>query len=168
MAIYTVHLPPLADAGQRLAGAQFVKDGFVYAAFAGGPFWLAGKRLWLSALIAFLLIIAFWAVGFSLGLSLGVPIGLVLLLSIGIGLEGSSLRRWRFRRRGWSEAAIVSARTLEEAERRFFETALAEPTNASSGQAAPSPPTQSLAPQDGGGGRGGSVLGLFPEPGARA
>jgi Protein of unknown function (DUF2628) len=156
MAIFTVHLPPIADERRRLHDAEFVRDGFSRSAFVFGGFWLVSKRLWLSALIFAVLIVGVWAASAFLNLPLRVPFGISLLLSILLGLEGSSLQRWRFRRRGWSEAGLVSARDLEEAELRFFDQqgiASTKPTAKS--EARP------VAAQEGG------VIGLFPEPGAR-
>ncbi len=158
MAIYTVHCPPIADEQRKLAETQFVRDGFVYSAFVFGSFWLIAKRLWISAVVYALLVIGIWAMSIRLDLPLRVPFGISLLLAILLGLECSSLQRWRLNRRGWRQEGIVSAHGLEEAERRFFEQhGAAEPLA--------DQPRSGLAPARAA--RDSGVLGLFPEPGAR-
>jgi Protein of unknown function (DUF2628) len=161
MAIYTVHLPPLEDASERILKAKLVPDGFSRWAMAFGGFWLVSKRLWISAFLFTGLVFSIWAVSYSAGLPLRVPAFLSLLLFLLLALEGSSLQRWRLKRRGWSEVGVISAPTQEEAERRFFEAnppALPASAPPSSKNAVPAQPQPSDR----------SVLGLFPEPGARA
>jgi len=91
-----------------------------------------------------------------------------LLISLLVGIEAGTLRRFTLARRGWKNVGVVSAYDLEDAERRFFaDWVRAAPTVRSAPAAPPpnSPPPPSPAPlprmpqsPD--------VIGLFPEPGA--
>jgi hypothetical protein len=78
-----------------------------------------------------------------------------------IGFEASTLRRFTLRRRGWRNAGVVAGDRLDDAERRFFEVWVRDAT---ARRAAPPalPPSQPFSAPD-----GGSVVGLFPEPGAQ-
>jgi Protein of unknown function (DUF2628) len=157
MAIYTIHLPPLEDRDERLQRLETIRDGFQRGAFVFGAFWLVWRRLWISAALLLLLIAALWGASTQYGLPLLLPLGGTFLLLLLLGLEGSSLRRWRLKRRGWQEAAVIAAGSPDEAARRFLEAALAAPAAAAAATPAPSPPR--VTPAD--------VIGLFPEPGAR-
>ena len=44
-----------------------------------------------------------------------------LALSLLIGFEAGTLRRWSLDRRGWSTLGAVSGRNAEDCERRFFD-----------------------------------------------
>jgi hypothetical protein len=48
-----------------------------------------------------------------------------LALSLLVGFEAGTLRRWALARRGWTTLGTVSGRTAEECERRFFDLWLA-------------------------------------------
>jgi hypothetical protein len=158
MAIYTIHLPPITDERERLLRAIVLRDGFSKSAFVFGPLWLAAKRLWISAILYAASLIG--AVSACLTFDLpGTVLGLVLALAaLLLGLEGVSLQRWRLARRGWTEAGPVSAASQSEAERRYFEQVgrtVQSPATIKPGEAASARPSDR------------SVLGLFPEPGAR-
>jgi hypothetical protein len=155
MAIYSVHLPPLSDRRERLSKAVFIRDGFSKSAFAFGALWLIARRLWISALLFMIALIGLWAGAIAAGLPLYAPALVSLLLGFLLGLEGSSLEAWRLRRRGWSEAGIVSARDEEEAERRFYDGRI-EPPAPKRQEAAPAPARETPG-----------VIGLFPEPGSQ-
>ena len=49
----------------------------------------------------------------------------VLALNLIVGFEADSLRRWTLDRRAWRQIAVVTGRSSEECERRFFDTWLA-------------------------------------------
>ena len=76
-----------------------------------------------------------------------------------VGFEAATLRRYGLTRRGWKILGVVVGDDLESAERRFFDAwvvgrvPLPAPTPGV-GPAAPAP--------------SGPIIGLFPEPGARA
>ena len=79
-----------------------------------------------------------------------------------VGLEAGSLRRWKLSRGKWRQLDVVSAKTEEDAERRFFDRQAAAPPERGNGTPN-SPmhplPRASLTPQT-------DVVGFFPEPGA--
>jgi Protein of unknown function (DUF2628) len=159
MAVYTVH-EPLRRNDDALAHTErftFVRDGFSWPAFLFAPLWMLRYRLWL-ALIVYLL------VGFGLGAATRAfgdgdwLIGISLLVSLLVGFEASTLRRYGLARRGWKTLGVVVGDDLEAAERRFFDAWAAggvpRPATPPAGPAAPAP--------------SGPIIGLFPEPGARA
>jgi hypothetical protein len=92
-----------------------------------------------------------------------VPIGgfISFLVSLLVGLEAGTLRRFTLNRRGWNTIGVVSGNDLEDAERRFFDAWVrraAEPLAAAPPRAPSAPmPRMAQPPQ---------VVGLFPEPGA--
>jgi hypothetical protein len=167
MAVYTVHQPPLRDAAAVPDAARFafVRDGFSFWAFLFAPLWMLWHRMWL-VLIGYLaiaiglegILTLFGASEFSLTI-----VG--LFISLLVGLEASTLRRFTLRRRRWDNLGLVSGHDLEEAERRFFDAWLRRGPRAAAGPAVTAPPMSASgaaprASQDGG------VIGLFPEPGA--
>jgi Protein of unknown function (DUF2628) len=161
MAIYAVFEPPVRDEehvdyAERFA---FVRDGFSWAAFLFGPFWML-RHLLIGELIGWTILVVAIAILARLVPLPSDTIWLVLvLLAILVGLEAATLRQWALRRRGWHEAGIVAADDLEAAERRFFDgwvagdgamTALTPARSRLAGTRAP---------------HGSDVIGLFPEPG---
>jgi hypothetical protein len=159
MAVYTVHEPPRRD-DDALAHTDrfvFVRDGFSWAAFLFGPLWMLRHRLWL-AFVVFLIVM------FALGAGARVAgdgdwvIGIGLVVALFIGFEGSTLRRYGLARRRWNTVGVVVGDDLESAERRFFDAW------AAGGVPRPPPPAAgSTVPAP-----SGPIIGLFPEPGARA
>lgn len=163
MSVYTVHEPP-AWRGSAAADAErlaFVRDGFSVWAFLFAPLWMLRHRMWLILLGYVVVSIGleillrlFGASRFSIAV-----IG--LLISLLIGLESGTLRRFTLSRRGWRNVGIVSGDGREAAERRFFDMWLrraspppmppASPSGAARMPAAPSPRPAT------------DVLGLFPE-----
>src|SRR5262249_58041282 len=162
MAIYSVFAPPLSQGEADAERFRFVRDGFSWGAFLLGPLWMIFRRLWLVLLI-YLVVIAALTFGLARLPVAGDVFGMVaLLIALFLGLEGSTLRRWTLRRRGWSDLGIVVGEDLESAEPRFFEAWVAgapdprvpSPTasGASSGYRVP------------GHGKP-EVIGLLPDPG---
>jgi hypothetical protein len=166
MAIYTVHEPPprrdeLADP----ARFAFVRDGFHFWAFLLGPLWMLRHRLWL-ALIGYLVVAAALHVGLTaLGVSGNLRVAVALLLALLVGLEAASFRRWTLGRRRWRNLGVVVADDLEQAERRFFDAWVAETPRP---EPAPRPSGLPAQPARPAGAAQSDVIGLFPEPGARA
>ena len=159
MAVYTVHEPPRRndDALAHTERFTFVRDGFSWPAFLFAPLWMLRYRLWL-ALIVYLLVV------FTLGAATRV-LGdgdwlraTSLLVSLLVGFESSSLRRYGLARRGWKTLGVVVGDDLEAAERRFFDAWAA----GSVPRPAPPPVAGPVAPAP-----SGPIIGLFPEPGAR-
>jgi hypothetical protein len=162
MSVYTVHEPPQGrdEAIADPLRFRFVRDGFHFWAFVFGPVWMLFHRLWLVFILYVVFSAAlhtgFWFAGASVGTKFFVG----LLVSLLIGLEAPTLRRWTLRRRGWATIGVVAADDSEAAERRFFDAwakrrprSPREPLAASSFHA---PLVQQPA-----------VLGLFPEPGVQ-
>lgn len=123
MITYTVHEPPNppADRVDRAAGMVFVRDGFSWSAALFTPVWLLAHRLWWP-------FAGYLALGGVIELArrvIAIDPGWMTLaavaLSLLIGLEAATLRRWAFARRGWTMLGSVSGRTAEDCERRFFD-----------------------------------------------
>ena len=168
MPVYTVHEPPRRNSDDddlaHTSRFVFVRDGFHFWAFLLAPFWMLRHRLWLE-LIAYLLLIG----GLTFALRrLGIEEsagGLVwFLVSLLVGIEASSLLRWKLARRGFENLGVVVAEDQDIAERRFFDGwvsdtgRLARPTLGASPAAAPSPFERPASSE---------IVGLFPQPEAR-
>lgn len=157
MAFYTVMIPPpgAGTARDEIEQARLLPESFSWAALIFGGLWLLGKRLWLAALIYALLWGALLYAQRSFGLADG---GLLLAhgaIALFLGLEGHNLVVRKLARRGWRLADVVEARDLPEAERRYFERALAEhatPPRRAAPPASHHQPARSLP-----------IIGLFPE-----
>ena len=159
MAIYTVHEPPsrIGAAAPDPERYVFVRDGFSFWAFVFGPLWMLRHRMWLVLLLTIVVSLALDAAIRFAGASAFV-IGCVgFLLSLLIGLEASSLRRFTLQRRGWRYAGVVAGEDREAAERRFFDTWLR-----SEKQPAALAVTPALNPHLP---RTSDIIGLFPQPG---
>ena len=170
MRVYSVHEPPvrgpdpLPDAERFI----FVRDGFYFCAFLFAPLWMIWRRMWL-VLVGYVIVSAAVETALvALGASATLVSVVALLVSLLVGLEASTLRRFSLNRRGWRNVGIISGDDLEDAERRFFETWVHElPTPAALPAAqppAPPPAPGGSAPPPAAQGPG--VIGLFPEPGA--
>ena len=119
------------------------------------------------------------------GASAGMTSLVAALISLLVGLEAGTLRRFTLKRRGWRNVGVVSGSDLEDAEHRFFaawvngakpqaNTPPAAPPPASpatpltTAMASYMPPVSALTrtlrqpAADSSG-----VIGLFPEPGAQ-
>jgi hypothetical protein len=163
MSVYTVHEPPLraAEAAPDPDRFVFVRDGFYVWAFLLTPLWMLRHRLWLV-----LLIYAVFAVGvekamYYAGIGTAVVVLIQILISLLIGIEAATLRRFSLTRRGWRNVGIVGGDDAEDAERRFFDewvgTASAQRPAVSTAAPSAPPPRVSPAPD---------IVGLFPDPGA--
>jgi hypothetical protein len=159
MAVYTVHEPPRRD-DDALAHTErfvFVRDGFAWPAFLFAPLWMLRYRLWLALIVYLLAVLALGAAARVLGAGDWLcAVGLVV--SLLVGFEASTLRRYGLARRRWKTVGIVVGDDRESAERRFFDAW------ASGRVSRPAPPPASgpAAPAP-----SGPIIGLFPEPGAR-
>jgi Protein of unknown function (DUF2628) len=171
MSIYTVHQPPL-KADQSAPDPErfvFVRDGFSFWAFLLTPLWMLRHRLWL-VFVGYVIAIIALQVGLrAIGASAAVMATVGALLSLLVGFEAATLRRFTLARRRWKNVGIVVGDDLESAERRFFDTWV---QNASVGTSradreprASSPPATAVPisrrPQ-----ATSDVIGLFPQPGA--
>jgi hypothetical protein len=158
MTVYTVHEPPMLTAKAEPERFQFIRDGFYLWAFLLTPLWLLWHRLWLVFTlylgVTVLLFGGLWAVGASPGVRMFV----LALVSLLIGFEAGSLKRWTLRRRDWNDLGVVVATDVETAERRFFDTWVARETARPAIPIPPAPSVRAPKPDE--------VIGLFPEPGA--
>ena len=176
MPVYTVHEPARPeddrddDAIAHGARFVFVRDGFHFWAFLLAPLWMLRHRMWLE-LIAWLLLLAgitFALQALGVAESAGFAVG--LLLSLLVGMEAPSLRRWKLSRRGFEHQGVVVADDLEMGERRFFDGWVVQGRRSVT-PSAPSP----FEPQAGETSRSAAeprsaadIVGLFPQPEARS
>ena len=156
MLTFTVHESPnppadRIDRGERLA---FVRDGFSWSAALFTPIWLLAYRLWWPLLAYVLAGAAIELLRESVSFDVGWTSLAGLALSLLIGFEADTLRRWSLGRRGWSTLGSVSGRNAEDCERRWFEMWL--PTQPLLAAA-----TASGSAPDGGAGGRGSLLGAL-------
>jgi hypothetical protein len=162
MPAYTVHEPPPRDGDDDGAATTdrflFVRDKFSMWAFLFAPLWMIWRRLWLVLLLYILTMTALQAGLWALGASTAVKFTVGVLISLLIGFEGPSLRRWTLARRGWINRGVVMADDEESAERRFFDAWVAHRADA-----APAPAVSALAPYRSAADPP-AVIGLFPEP----
>jgi hypothetical protein len=168
MPVFTVHEPPPREGDDAAAATDrfvFVRDRFSIWAFLFGPLWMIWRRLWLVLLIYLVAMAALQAGLWALGASNAVKVTVGLLVSLLVGFEAPTLRRWTLARRGWIGHGVVVADDKESAERRFFDAWVARraapaatPAPAAGASAsAPMPYRPAAEP----------VLGLFPEPQSR-
>jgi Protein of unknown function (DUF2628) len=168
MAIYSVLEPPPKrrepHGPDRFA---FVRDGFHFWAFLLAPLWMLRHRMWL-VFLGYVVVTVVLQVGLRLiGASTTVIIVASALVSLLIGFEAASLRRFTLWRRRWKNVGIVVGDDVESAERRFFDAWMvrsrANPSSASaevraaSASAVPPVRRSPASPE---------VIGLFPQPGA--
>jgi hypothetical protein len=171
MRVYSVHEPPVRGL-DPLPDAErfvFVRDGFYFRAFLFAPLWMLWHRMWL-VLLCYVIGSAVLETALVLVGATPADVTVVaLLISLLVGLEASTLRRFTLNRRGWKNVGIASGDGLEDAERRFFETWAHE---LPSQRAVPMAPPPTPPPASGGAPplprapQGSDVIGLFPEPGA--
>src|SRR6202008_3884808 len=94
--------PPRADAASAAERFVFVRDSFSWWAFLLAPLWMLRHRMWLGFLRYVVVSGAIEAALVRFGAS-GAALALVgLSISLLVGLEASTLRRFALRRRGWS------------------------------------------------------------------
>jgi hypothetical protein len=162
MPVYTVHEPPRRDEDTLAHTARFafVRDGFHWWAFWLAPLWMLRHRLWLE-FIAFGLIVV--GVTFALrrfGATSDAVFWVYALVALLVGMEASSLRRWKLARRGFEYLGVVVGDDIEEAERRFFDGWVARSDYPASSATA-------IAPSPFGAPATTEIVGLFPQPEAR-
>jgi hypothetical protein len=165
MSVYTVHQPPLgaADAASDPYRLVFVRDGFSWWAFLLTPLWMLRHRLWLVLAIYLLISAAVDVALRALGASVFTMVVVGLLISLLVGLEAGTLRRFKLARRHWRNVGVVTGDDLEDAERRFFDVWIRE---SPAGRAASTPPRSAPAAPPAPPAAQTDVIGLFPEPGA--
>jgi hypothetical protein len=162
MSVYTVHEPPRhrrrdGDALAHTSRFVFVRDGFHVWAFLLAPLWMLRHRMWLE-FIAYVLLVG--AVTYALrrfGIE-GAGGWIAFLIALLVGIEASSLRRWKLARRRFENVGVVVGDDIEHAERRFFDGWVTDER-----PVAPAPPPVMRAPAA----ASNEIIGLFPQPGAR-
>ena len=163
MATFVIMEPPrgVPSVAGRDAGPVFVRDGFAVVAFLVPLAWLLWHRLWIEAAVALAATVLLGVLGEMAGFGAGAGL-LSLLVSIFAGLEGQALRIAALRRRGWTDAGIADADTLEDAEARYFAGDLEPFPEPAQAAPQPVPPVQVAARP-----AHGPALGLFAYPGKR-
>lgn len=169
MPVYTVHEPPRKaddsddDALAHSARFVFVRDGFHFWAFLLAPLWMLRHRMWLEFIFYALIVAAITFALRRLGVAEVAGGWVALLIAVLVGIEASSLRRWKLSRRGFDNPGVVVGEDLEEAERRFFDGWVVEPARPAS-MAPPSGPSPFERPPSA---PSSDIVGLFPQPQAR-
>src|SRR4051794_6054274 len=109
MPVYTVHEPPRRDddALAHTSRFRFVRDGFHFWAFLLAPLWMLTHRLWLEFIVYALIVGGITFALRRLGIAESAGLLIALLLAIFVGLEASSLLRWKFARRGFENLGVV-------------------------------------------------------------
>ncbi len=157
MAFYTVMTPPPeGDRREEIEQARLVPESFAWGAFLLTGLWLLGKRLWLATL----LFVLAWGALIWLNSRFGLHASALTLIywsiALFLGVEGNNLVVRKLGRQGWRVSDVVEARNLAEAERRYFERALAGEASLPRVEAAPA--TAAARPSG-----PLPIIGLFPE-----
>jgi hypothetical protein len=158
MAIYVVMEPPR---GRADADEIYVRDGFHWLGFLLPLVWLLWNRLWLETLVLLAVMLGLGLLGETSGSTEMIVGGLTLLVSIYVGLEGSALRIWALRRRGYDEWGVVEAANRADAEVRYL---VSQPQAAEMEQRLLPPIRQDVGPSASAAGNE-PELGLFGYPG---
>jgi hypothetical protein len=160
MPTYTVHAPPPRKGEATSAPERFVfvRDGFHVWAFLLTPFWLLRYRLWLAFVLYILVSVALAFALRAVRVDAGVQFLAGLFVSLLIGFEAASIRRFKLTRRGWTMLGFVVGEDLEMAERRFFAAWTEHAENAPPAPPRPVAPAPRQPPPD--------VIGLFPQAGS--
>lgn len=157
MPLYTIHAKNTA-AGGDIGRLSLVREGFSRWAFAFGPLWLLGKRLWLAlAIYAALAAGLFWLFRW-LEFHPAASAALLPLINLYLGLEASAIERRKLGWLGYSFSGVAGGRTHDEAERKAAEIIVD-----GAKRAAEAPPASVFSPDSAEG-----IIGLFPESGGRA
>jgi hypothetical protein len=158
---YTLHVPRHALPGdpEALERATLVRDGFSWGAFLVPTLWFFWHRHWVAGIVTLLVTFGFGAGLREFGVSLGAVLLAETLLHLLIGLEGASIRRWLYARRGRPAVELVQANSAEEAEIKGFARWLSDErtTSVYAGGAG------SRSPLFGFGRDAEPVIGLFPD-----
>jgi Protein of unknown function (DUF2628) len=163
MPVYTVH-EPRPRRNQDSTDPDrfvFVRDGFYFWAFLLGPLWMLWHRLWLVLLLYVVATTGIQMALWWLGMSAVMTFTVGALISLLVGFEAASMRRWTYSRRGWKSLGLVVAPELESAEHRFFDSWVTRHAPLPAAPAASPPPASRVPPP------ATEVVGLFPAPEAR-
>ena len=133
MASFVV-MEPASD--RRGEAALFIRDAFAPVAVLLPAVWLMWNRLWFEAAMALLATFILTGAAAWAGAPQLAGIGSILI-GFYVALESGALKLAAARRRGYEDEAIVDARSVTEAEERYY---LSRPPEA----AGPSPAAQTL------------------------
>ncbi|MBO0903206.1 DUF2628 domain-containing protein [Jiella sonneratiae] len=117
MSRYLVFEP--AGATGPSEAAVFLRDRFSLPAFLFTFLWMFRYGLWLSGLVTIGLLFAANALGSLPGFAWSGTL-ITFLVGLLIGLEGTSLRAAKLRRKGWRDVAAFEAETTDEAELIYY------------------------------------------------
>ena len=118
MRMYTVHLRSF-----RLGedpDVVLVKEGFSWLAFFAAPLWALWHRQWLGLLVYGALAGLIGALVTFVDLTPAAEVLVEGTVALLVGFSAHDWQRWRLEASGYRLAAVVAARDLVEAERRFF------------------------------------------------
>jgi hypothetical protein len=149
MKLFAIHAPIGPAVLSGLESARAARTGFSFAALLFGPLWLLARGLWLT-LIGYVVMAALVVGLVRYGwLSPGASMALFGLAGLYLGVEGRALASGSRARAGRPLVDVIYARSALEAEKLYFERALA---------AAPALAPRGVALAEEG------VIGSFPEP----
>ena len=94
---------------------MLVREGFSFAAFLFGPFWLLAHRAWIPGVLALCAAIALRFAPGSTGMLAALALAWLL------GLTGFDLWRWSLERRGFTAAHVIAASDADRALARLLE-----------------------------------------------
>jgi Protein of unknown function (DUF2628) len=129
MASYVAMEPADDRTGEQ---AIFIKDAFAPFAVVLPVVWLLWHRLWIEAGAALIVMLAATAALESLGLAELAGLA-AFLIGLYVALEGSALKIFAARRRGFAEKAVIDAASVADAEEHYFLTCPAGITTRDSG-----------------------------------
>lgn len=118
MRVYTVHTPPLSS---RDPDPILVKEGFCWPAFLFGPLWSLVHRLWLVTVLMLAVLIVLGAGLDALGVDDFVETVISIAIAVLIGAHANDWRRRALAKRGYREAGVVAARSVDEALARYLD-----------------------------------------------
>jgi hypothetical protein len=149
MRLFAIHAPIGPAVLSGLESARAARTGFSFAALLFGPLWLLARGLWL-ALIGYVVMAALIVGLVRYGwFSPGAALALFALAGLYLGVEGRALAVAARSRAGRPLVDVIYARSGLEAEKLYFERALA---------AIPGAAPRGVAYAEEG------VIGSFPEP----
>jgi hypothetical protein len=126
MKLYTIHAPIGPPVLVGLESARAARTGFSLAAFLFGPLWLLARGLWV-ALVGYVVLAALVVGLVRYGwLWPGAAVALIALAELYLGVEGRALAVVARGRAGRPLVDVIYARSALEAEKLYFERALAD------------------------------------------
>jgi hypothetical protein len=157
---YTVHAPPPRKGALAPECFVFLRDGFHVWAFIAPALWLLVYRLWLAFVLYIIIAGGIIAALVWLGAGTLAVIAAGLCISLLIGFEAASIRRWTLARRRWAMLGFVVGENRDSAEQRFFARWTERPQEIAAPAESTPPPPPRFTPRP-----APDVIGLFPQPG---